>query len=53
MRRQNYYIRHFICPVCGFKRPATKRSGSKTSVGHIKDMFCPTCGETRKFEQVE
>lgn len=53
MRRQNYYIRHFICPICGFKRPATKRSGSKTAVGHIKDMFCPSCGETRKFEQVE
>lgn len=53
MKRQAYYVRHFICPVCGFRRPATKRSGSRTSVGHIKDMLCPRCNEIRKFEQVE
>ena len=53
MRRQNFYVRHFKCEYCGSSRPATKRSGSKTPIGHCKHMWCPVCQEETKHIQVE
>lgn len=44
--------RLFICPECGVVVPATKYYG-KTSVGHIKTMYCYQCKEDKDFEQIE
>ena len=44
--------RVFKCPVCGGVRIATKKDNRRTSNGHIKDMFCPYCNDTRKFIQI-
>lgn len=53
MKKHNFYIRNFRCPVCNTYRQATKKSCHKTSAGHLKFMWCCVCKEERNFEQVE
>jgi len=50
--RRTTQVRLFACPVCGARKPATKRAGRKTEAGHIKTMWCFCCREERDFEQV-
>ena len=45
-------MRVFKCPVCGGVLLASKNAGKQTGNGHIKDMFCPYCNDTRKFIQI-
>lgn len=51
-KQRGFILRVFKCPVCGAIMTATKR-GHKTGLGHIKDMWCWRCKETRKFEQID
>ena len=44
-------VRIFKC-ACGFRQPATKWRGT-SQPGHVKDMFCPRCGQITKQIQIE
>jgi transcription elongation factor Elf1 len=53
MRRRNIVeIRFFQCPVCSAKMSAPKYNG-KTINGHIKTMYCYSCGKDRDFVQID
>lgn len=52
MKRPKYVTSHFICPECNCAIPIPRKLGNQREKGHIKDMFCPTCGEVRKFREV-
>ena len=45
-------VRLFRCPVCGKLMPATKVKG-RTTIGHIKTMYCFFCQEEQDFVQVD
>lgn len=53
MKRQPVTMRDFQCPECSEKISVPKKSSRRTSVGHIKDMWCWKCKETRKFIQIK
>lgn len=50
--RKRPQVRLFQCPVCGKLMPATKVKG-RTTIGHIKTMYCFFCGEEEDFVQVD
>jgi len=39
----------FTCPECGQVITLPRKSSKKRKRGHIKDLYCPTCKEVRKF----
>lgn len=45
-------LRVFRCPECGTRLVAPKRI-YRTSIGHIKTMWCYVCKAMRDFIQVE
>lgn len=45
-------VRYFKCPECETVVPATK-TRHRTSVGHIKTMYCYVCQKTTDHEQIE
>ena len=49
LRRQAYCISYFTCPSCGKVFPLPRKRGSRRSRGHIKDIYCPFCKETKKY----
>lgn len=52
MKKPQYVMSNFICPECNCVIPIPRKLGHQREKGHIKDMFCPTCGEVRKFKEV-
>ena len=44
-------MRVFRCPECGTTMYAPKKR--KTSLGHVKTMYCFKCMKDEQFEQVE
>ena len=53
MKKHKYIMRVFECTECHKKMYAAKRSGIKTSKGHIKMMFCPYCHFDQDFIQID
>lgn len=45
-------VRDFRCDVCGTVTPATKRRGRRTSLGHIKTMYCYQCRSVTQHTQI-
>lgn len=45
-------LRRFRCKECGTVVPATKTL-HKTSIGHIKHMYCYVCKRETEHEQTE
>ena len=41
----------FVCPECKLEFPLPRIHGKQRESGHIKDLFCPTCGKVQKFTQ--
>ena len=50
--RKNVTERYFKCPECGTILTAYKKSSRRTSVNHIKHMYCYKCKEVRPFVQL-
>ena len=50
--RKNVTERYFKCPECGTVLTAYKKSSRRTSVNHIKHMYCYKCKEVRPFIQL-
>lgn len=40
-----------MCSVCSFEMKIPRKRGNMRKKGHIKHMWCPTCQETRAFEE--
>ena len=46
MGRQNVIMSEFYCTQCGNKGlPIWRRSGREREAGHLKKLYCLTCGE--------
>lgn len=50
--KKNVTERRFKCCECGTLLTAYKKSNRRTSVNHIKHMYCYVCKETQPFIQV-
>lgn len=50
--RKNTTRRTFKCDKCGYVAIAYKKSSRRTSVGHLKNMYCPFCKDTHNFIQI-
>ena len=50
--RKNVTERFFKCPECGTVLTAFKKSSRRTSVNHVKHMYCYKCKEVRPFIQL-
>lgn len=38
-----------VCPICGLRMPIYRRHSKRKMAGHVKTMFCVSCGEERNF----
>lgn len=47
--RRNFSISTFICPECNTKFPIPRKKSNQREKGHIKDIWCPFCKDTRKM----
>ena len=46
MGRQNVVMSEFYCTQCGNKGfPSWRRTGREREAGHLKKIYCLTCGE--------
>lgn len=53
MRKRRYMVTsNFVCPECGMIMPLPRNHGNRRESGHIKDLYCPRCKETRKFTEI-
>lgn len=48
MKKKRVTIEIYICPECGLKFPIPRER--RREKGHIKDIWCPICKKTQKFE---
>ena len=42
-------ISTFICSECKTKIPLPRSCGNQRKKNHIKDLYCPTCKNIKKF----
>lgn len=52
MKKRSVTPRNFKCDKCGYVTIAFKKSSRRTSVGHLKVMYCPFCKDTHNFIQI-
>jgi len=52
MKKRCVTQRIFQCPDCGTKMTAPKKSSRRTSVGHIKNIWCFKCQAEKQFIQI-
>lgn len=50
--RRNMTLSTFVCEVCGAKIELPRRKGKQREVGHIKDIYCFKCKDTRKHDEI-
>jgi len=53
MRKRQFTVSDFICPVCGNTIPLPRKKSSQRKDGHIKDIWCPYCGKVQKFAEIK
>lgn len=53
MKRRNFFIRTFRCPICLNYMYAPKISNRMTAGGHEKKLWCPYCRIEVNMEQVD
>lgn len=53
MKKNRYTIRIFKCTECGNHLYAAKKLGNRTSIGHVKTMYCPFCDMDTQFIQID
>lgn len=52
MKRQEYTISYFVCPVCNNIFPIPRKKSRKRNKGHIKSLYCIYCGEIVKTTEI-
>lgn len=45
-------ISRCVCPMCGNSFPIPRRPGRARERNHIKDIYCPFCGEVTKMTEI-
>jgi predicted RNA-binding Zn-ribbon protein involved in translation (DUF1610 family) len=45
----SFTISKFKCPDCDNEMYVSRRKGKQREDGHIKDIWCPYCGEVKKM----
>lgn len=47
--KMSFTISKFKCLDCGNEMFVSRRKGKQRENGHIKDIWCPYCGEVKKM----
>lgn len=51
-RKRAFIISTFICPDCGKSVPLPRIYGRQKEHGHIKNIYCPFCKESKQFMEI-
>ena len=49
---RNYTISRCVCMECGLVFPIPRKKQSARKKGHIKNLWCSSCKEIRKFYEI-
>jgi hypothetical protein len=52
MKHRKMVYSTFICPDCGCKQKIPRVVGRSREKGHVKDLWCPMCKDTRKMKEI-
>ena len=51
-KRKDIQIMYYKCCSCNGMTTVPRQKGRLRGVGHLKDMWCPFCGEEKKFVEI-
>lgn len=52
MRKYETFITELICLECGYVNTIQRNINKKKEIGHIKDLYCPSCKADTKYYEV-
>lgn len=52
MKRCQFTISQCICPDCKNKFPIPRKISKQREKGHLKDIWCPFCKETKTMLEI-
>lgn len=51
-KRKVHVTSYFVCTKCGMELPLMRIHGELREKNHIKDIYCPVCKDTEKFQEI-